>query len=394
MAESLDPAWAEPSLERGWISIEAGRLEHGTTRVVAVAPALAYAERALAILREHAPADTTSRANALYLRGLARIEAATAVQTYRNEDQSLLDGRRDLDSAVMLDNSLAGAWAALSKTRWLTGDFEGAEQAATRALAADAFLQDGDEVISWAWRSAYARADRQKALQWCHRGRELLPADWHFIECELTLMRLDAAHLTSTTPEPRLAWSLVAQLEHLDPPSQAAQAGRPYSPIYRRLVAAAVSAAAGQTDSARAVLRRELAAVRDDPELSTDILYDGAFLNLVLGDLDQAREMISRYLRARPDLSTLLKRDPTLRPVFNPPEQNRAHIASSCSTDSSRSDDCESRLPWTAARMWAAGPSAASSSTELGRCIIATTSASVANLSRIASDSLSPNTLA
>lgn len=330
VAEVLNPTWVEPSLEHGWVTIEEARLEHGTARVVALAPALAYAERSLALLREHSPSDIASRADALYLRGLARTETATAVQTYRPEDRLLKAGRGDLDSAVLLDRSLAGAWAALSKSRWLVGDFEGAQAAAARALDADAFLANGDEVMGWAWRAAYFRADRATAVEWCRRGRELLPNDWHFIECELTIMRLDAAHLTHTPPNPARAWSIVSQLELIDPGSRAAQEGRPYSPHYRRLVAAAVSAAAGDPDSARAVLNRELVALHGDPELSTDALYDAAFVYSALGERDHARHLISSYLDARPDLKPLLSRDPTARPfLIGSSVSSRASLESS-----------------------------------------------------------------
>jgi DNA-binding SARP family transcriptional activator/TolB-like protein len=316
VAEVLNPTWAEPPLERGWVAVEEGRLEHGTARVVALAPGLAYAERSLALLREHSLSDTAGRADALYLRGVARTETATAVQTYRPEDRLLKAGRADLDSAVLLDPSLAGAWAALSRSRWLIGDFEGAQAAAARALDADAFLANGDEVMGWAWRAAYFRADRAGAVEWCRRGRELLPNDWHFIECELTIMRLDAAHLTRTSPNPARAWSIVTLLERIDPVSRAAQEGRPYSPHYRRLVAAAVSAAAGDRDSARAVLNRELVSLHGDPELSTDVLYDAAFVYSALGERESAQRLISNYLQARPDLKPLLSRDPTARPIL------------------------------------------------------------------------------
>jgi len=312
-AEGMDPTWAEVALERGWVAVETGRLEHGTARVVALAPALGYAERALAILTELVPFDSTARGEALYLRGLARTQMATAVQTYRAEGTSLKRGRADLDSAVALNAHNAGAWAAMSMSRYIDGDFEGAQRAAGRAIEEDAFLEEGSQVIGWAWRAAYAKVDRAGALRWCRRGRELFPNDWHFIECELTVMRLDAAQLTGIQADPNRAWVLVKQLERIDPPSRAIQSGRPYSPVYRRLAAAAVSAAAGQLDSARAVLSAELTRVRKDPELSTDILYDAAFLELVLGDRDRARTMIDEYIRARPDLARMLTKDPTIQ---------------------------------------------------------------------------------
>lgn len=314
LAETIDPTWPRPSLERGWVAATEARLEHGATRAVALAPAVAHAERALATLRERAPSDTVARAEALYLRGLLRLRLAMAVQTFRAE-RGLSDAEADLDAAVTGDSTLAGAWAALSMARWIRGDFSGAQGAAQRALAMDAFLENADEVIGWAWRSAYYLGEREQAMRWCSRGRGLLPDDWHFIECELTILRLDAAGLTGRRPDAARAWAIVRDLERADPEPRARGMGRPYSPIYRRLAAAAVSAAAGQRDSARRVLAVEQARVRGDQELSTDILYDAAFLHLTVGDTARAQAAIEAYLRARPDLDALVGRDPTLRGV-------------------------------------------------------------------------------
>jgi DNA-binding SARP family transcriptional activator/TolB-like protein len=313
IAESRDPTWALLSLERGWVSVAAAGLEHGAARLVALAPGLGHVERAFATLREHAPEDRRTRALAHYLRGLLGVRTATAVQTFRPEAEFLVRAEADLDSAVTFDSTLAGAWGALSMTRWVRGDFDGSEKAAQHALAADAFLEDAGEVLGWAWRSAYAKGDRESATRWCRRGRTLLPEDWHFIECELTILRLDAAGLSGQRPDAARAWALVRELEAADPPHRARLMGRPYSPIYRRLVAAALSAAAGQRDTARAMLSAELARVRGDSELSTDILYDAAFLYTMLGDSSRATDALATYIRARPDLAAMIRRDPTMQ---------------------------------------------------------------------------------
>ena len=313
IADSLDPSWARPSIERGWVAVTSGRLEHGTARVMALSPGFGHAERALTILAERAPTDVQARARALYLRGVVRVNTATAVQTFRPERETLRSAESDLQHAVQLDSTLAGAWAALSLSRWLRGDFAAAQDAVRHALAADTYLENSNEVLGWAWRSAYFLADRDGAMRWCERGRALHPSDWHFLECELTIARLDAAGLSGKRPDAARAWDLVRALERADPDALASRSGRPYSPIYRRLVAAAVTAAAGQSDSARHVLSRESAHVSGDQELATDALYDLAFLQLTLGDTAQATASIRSYLRARPDLTELVVRDPTLR---------------------------------------------------------------------------------
>jgi DNA-binding SARP family transcriptional activator/TolB-like protein len=313
IADSIDPSWGRPAIERGWVAVTSARLEHGNARVMALWPALGHAVRALTILSERAPMDVQARARALYLRGFVRVHTATAVQTFRPQDEMLNAAESDLRLAVQLDGTLAGAWAALSLSHWLRGDFAGAQKAAVRALAADTYLENSGEVLGWAWRSAYFLTDRAEAMRWCERGRTLHPSDWHFLECELTIARLDAAGLSGRRPDEKRAWELVRALERADPEPFASRAGRPYSPIYRRLVAAAIAAAAGQRDSARRVLARETARVKGDQELATDALYDMAFLQLTLGDTSRASSSIRSYLRARPDLESLVESDSTMR---------------------------------------------------------------------------------
>src|SRR3712207_8418056 len=51
------------------------------------------------------------------------------------------------------------------------------------------------------FRSA-ALGRRDQAARWCARGRQLVPNDWHFVECELSIMRLDVAGLSARRPDP------------------------------------------------------------------------------------------------------------------------------------------------------------------------------------------------
>jgi DNA-binding SARP family transcriptional activator/TolB-like protein len=316
VAELIDPTFAAIAIERGWVTVAAGEMERGATRVLTLSPGLAHAEHALATIAQFAPDDRTMQANALYLRGSLRTRSATAVQTFRPEAALLRQGNDDLARAVAIDSTLAGAWAELGWNHWIRGDFSAAESAAQRAFAADAFLLNAADVVRTAWRAAYGNADADGAARWCARGRALLPNDWHFVECELTMLRLDVVGLTQRRPDPKRAWALVQQLEAIDPAERAAVSGRPYTTIYRRLVAAAVSAAAGQRDSARAVLAAAIAQVSNDSELRTDVLYDAAFVHLALGEQSRARELIAEYLRARPDLRLLIERDPTMGRVL------------------------------------------------------------------------------
>lgn len=312
-AESIDRSWSVPVIERGWVAMESALLESGTARVVALTPAIGYAERALALLEATGMRDTTAIAGGLYLRGLARVRSATAVQTFQPESTLIREGEEDLERAVAADTLQSGAWAALALPRWIRGDFQGVEQAASRALMADEYLENAPEVIGWAWHAAVARGDQPDAERWCARGRQQFPTDWHFVECELTIMRLDVSALSGHRPDPTRAWALVRELDRLDPPDRAQSSGHPYSPIFRRLVAAMVSAAAGDKQRARTELDRASHAVAATPELATDILYETACLNFVLGNREAGERFLAAYVRARPDLAGFIQRDATVR---------------------------------------------------------------------------------
>jgi hypothetical protein len=124
-------------------------------------------------------------------------------------------------------------------------------------------------------------------------------------------------------PDPALAWRLVEQLDRLDSPADARAAGRPYSPVFRRALAAAVLARAGQNDSARAVLARARRDAAADEESRVSFEYDEAAARLLLGERDQARRALDAYLDARPAMRPYLERDPLVRDLLIPPPAPR-----------------------------------------------------------------------
>lgn len=313
LAESLDKSWALPSIERGWVAMLGGRMENGTARVVTLAPGLGHAERAITMLENAQPRDSILLARALWLRGLLRVRSGTAVQTFRAESTMIRQGNDDLMQAVAYNPRLAGAWASLAFSRWLQGDFEGVASAASRALDEDPYLEEAADVLVWTWRAEYARGNRDAAETWCAKARQRIPNDWHFVECQLTIMRLDVAGLSGRKPDPARAWAIVAELERMDPAERARTAGHRYSPIYRRMLAAMVSAAAGDGARARAVLVGAQREVKADAELETDLLYETACLHFVLGDRAAGERALTEYLKARPDMMPFISRDRVVR---------------------------------------------------------------------------------
>jgi predicted Zn-dependent protease len=123
----------------------------------------------------------------------------------------------------------------------------------------------------------------------------------------------------TTAANPREAWALVAKLDAMDPPAQAAATRDPYNPIYWRMVAALVSARAGQRDTARAVIAWATRKVGNDPALRLDLNYDEACVRLALGQPDVALRLLTEYTKARPTLKLYIGRDPHFAALRNNP---------------------------------------------------------------------------
>jgi len=318
-AEDADHGWIAPTIERGWVALELARAQNGRAREQAFQRAIEHAGRALA--------RDTANAAALELRGTALYwQAARLELTDREFNDRLTRAEADLRRGLSLDTSLATAWGTLSLVHVARGEDAQAESDASTALAMDAYLKDAPTILLALYGASLMKGTAADAWTWCDRGRLDYPRDPRFIECQLTLLAEDA----SRVPDPRAAWRLVARADEIDPPAHAAAAGREYQPIYRLMMAAVVSARAGQTDTARARARQARAAVHGRAGLRTDLEYDEAYLALILGERGQTIRLLSDYLAARPSLRGLvaghprwrqLHGDPSFEHLVRPPER-------------------------------------------------------------------------
>ncbi|CAA9368583.1 MAG: hypothetical protein AVDCRST_MAG68-5255 [uncultured Gemmatimonadetes bacterium] len=295
-AEEEDARWAQPRIERAQVWLGRSVLTSGHARGEALRRSIGHAERALAL-----PGDSTA---ALEARGTAYWRLATAFSGPR--DTLLTRSERDLRAATARDPARASAWSTLSQMLRFKGALAESRQAAQRALEEDAYLVDADNTLDRLFRVSVMLADYREAARWCDRGREAFPRDWRFVECRLTLMREDP----NARPDPELAWSLVARLEEIDPADKARRGGNPFSPIFRRMVAASISARAGDTARARAENARARQETAANRELSLDLDYEEAYLRLTLGEREEAIRLLRRYLAARPNQREFLLRDP------------------------------------------------------------------------------------
>jgi len=295
-AEGADPRWTRPTLERGWIQLQHQRL---SPNWIASGGAAAAEELANDALKRE-----PQNAEALQLRGTARWRAVSGAMRESADSSRTQRAEADLRAALALDSTLATAWATLADVLNVRGAIAESEVAAARALEQDAWLEGADETFHRAFGSNLLLQRYADATRWCLEGQRVYPESWRFYECELTLMREDR----SKPPNARRAWLLVARMDSLDPPERANATGHAYSPVYRRAVAAAVSARAG--DRERAI--REIAALRSsvsaDSVLALDLLYEEAAVRYELGEIDEARRLITALFSARPMLRAQMAR--------------------------------------------------------------------------------------
>jgi serine/threonine-protein kinase len=299
-AQAEDPGWLRPLIDRGWVVYQRARLLSGAAHTAALERALGLADQAV----RRAPESP----EALELRGTVQWALVTEVQGDTSDPARLRQAEADLRNAVDRDSTLAGAWATLSYLLWYKGRTAEAEITARRALREDAYLTDARGIYDQLFFTELMLGDFTQAAEWCQRGRVSFPGYWRFVECELTLMRHSGA-----APHPDSAWALVQALDSLDPPEKARAEGRTYHTIYRRIVAATISARAGRQDVARAEIARARRATRGDSTLSMDLAYDEAYLRLVLGEQARATELLRGYIKARPMARAYIARDPLFK---------------------------------------------------------------------------------
>lgn len=301
-AQIEDPAWVRPIVEQGWTAMSAAVLVDGEERVHTI-------ERAIARM-DSAPARQRSDPAVLEARSALRWARLKMLPPPLDtaELSSLI---RDLEAALEQDPERARSLATLSNIYWFRNDTERGEMYGRRALSADAYIEDAPAIYRTLFAVSIYQNQMDSASTWCSRGRREYPDSWWFRECELTVMKYDL----ESPPDPQRAWRIVQQTDSIDPPELAATAGHRYAPVYRRMVAAAISARAGDETRARQELERQRLAAADDSTLALDMAVDEITLLLQFGEKQQAVERLKWLIERRPFISSLIGRDPILRTI-------------------------------------------------------------------------------
>ncbi len=282
-AETPDPLWVEPVVQRGWIAHRQARLTRDRQDAAQLLGlALGHAERALRM----APRDPRAlelRGTVRYTTWLLELSADAAVQA------GLLAGaRQDLETATQADPSLAGAFSTLSHLYYQTEDVPAAVLAARKAYEEDAYLTVASDVLWRLFIGSYDLEQFAQAKRWCQEGGARFPRYYRFAECGLWLMTTDAAE-----PDVGEAWRLYATLDTLAPAAR-----KPYQMHQAAMIVGAVLARKGLADSARHVLVAARADSRVDPK--QELLPVEAFARTLLGEQGQAIELLKQYVAANP----------------------------------------------------------------------------------------------
>jgi serine/threonine-protein kinase len=209
----------------------------------------------------------------------------------------LKSAQEDLEAAVKIAPSQAGAWSTLSHLYNQTGDQVDIKLAARRAYEEDAYLSNADVILSRLFYSSYDLGQFPDAARWCGEGGRRFPEDEKFVECRLWLMTTKGAE-----PDVPLAWRLADTLTQRAPESK-----REFQRLNSQMIVAAILARAGLKDSARHVAVR----ARSTPELdpTRDIELFGAFAYTLMGDKVAALKSLKTYLAANPERRAVLAED-------------------------------------------------------------------------------------
>jgi len=285
-AETLDPKWTEPIVLRAAIAYRHSRLV-GARAPLDAAP---WIERGLSLAAQALQRDPQN-ARALELRGTLRYwRWLLHLAPDPKEAAALLQGaERDLRAAVGLTPSLASAWSTLSHLDYQKNDITQAKIDAQRAYEEDAYLRVADQVVWRLFTTSYDLEQSQDAIHWCAEGHRRFVKNPKFTQCQLWAMTL-----RDVAPDIPRAWRVVDELRAISSERQWQFDG----PMAQILVAG-VLARAGLGDSARHVLARS----RVDPEIDREreLASYQAFVRLLLGDRDQALELLKQYVAANPE---------------------------------------------------------------------------------------------
>jgi tetratricopeptide (TPR) repeat protein len=282
-AQALDPTWTEPVALRAQTALQGATWSRADQAVVAVRSGIALADSALQRDPNHAEAWETRGTLQYYLYLLNVSPTATARAALLDEAQA------DLERAVGIDPDLASALNMLSRLHYDRKDRLSAALAARQALQADSYLRDAPATFDRLFWAHYDLGQFAEAQRTCREAAARVPRDARFRQCELWML------LTPTADaDPDAAWAILGQVDSLTTPDR-----RPFVSRVSRMIVGGVLARANLPDSARHVLDAARAGPEVDPR--QELVGYEAIMRTMVGDYDDAVQLLRRYVAANPD---------------------------------------------------------------------------------------------
>jgi TolB-like protein/tRNA A-37 threonylcarbamoyl transferase component Bud32 len=294
-AQSADSSWSEPLIGRAGIAYRRSRL-------AAKDPVQAktwadkgekFADAALALSSQN-PDALEVRGTLRYWSWILGIEAdPTAAR------KLLADAQNDLETAVKVRPSQAGAWAMLSHLyNNRTGGETDAKLAARRAYEEDAYLSNADQILWRLFLASYDLSQFVDAAHWCEEGQRRFAEDFKFVKCQLWMLTTRAKE-----PDVSSAWRLADSLAKVAPADR-----NEFERLEGRMIAGIVLARAGMRDSARRVAQRSRGGPEVDP--FRELMLDDSYIHLLAGDREAAFKSLKVFLAANPERRVSMADDP------------------------------------------------------------------------------------
>jgi DNA-binding SARP family transcriptional activator/TolB-like protein len=289
----LDNKWVDPHIMRGkfamgmaWACIKsAGKCDPGEW----LARAIRHANNALKL--------ENGDSRALELRGHARYQLWTFGYA-DGADRVMKDAESDLVAAAV-DRSRATAWTLLGSIYLARSDFAQADNAARKALDADAFNEDRPVNLFTLFRANFHLGNHATAAQYCRELTDVQRGYWPEIFCNLSLL----GWTEQIQPDADRALEYL-QDESIHEPFRS----------WIELLVAAVLARAHDAHKAHSLLHDALARAnlsRDD-----EVLHFAAAAAIKLGDYTEARSLLDSYVQAKPAERSHVRKEFWFKPLL------------------------------------------------------------------------------
>jgi serine/threonine-protein kinase len=214
----------------------------------------------------------------------------------------LVQAEADLVHSLTLDPNRARAESTLSLLYESQGRFDEARRAAQRALAADAYLEDAEQIVLRLFHTSFELGDDESAGQWCDETRRRLPTNWPSAHCDLLLLGWRA----DVSPDARKALYILESFGSADS-ENLRQAMRPRLMMLAAVTVARagdLAAAEQMIDAARALAPRDL-----------ELLQLEAAYRVSVRQYDRARQLLADYIAKNPNASVRVENSRMFRPL-------------------------------------------------------------------------------